>query len=76
MKTRERFMGILQAIAMPLFFASNALYPIEMMPAPLQAFSRVNPLTYVIQALRNALVYSSRSRASRASPRSRCSPPR
>jgi len=58
MKTRERFMGILQAIAMPLFFASNALYPIEMMPAPLQAFSRVNPLTYVIQALRNTLVYS------------------
>jgi ABC-type polysaccharide/polyol phosphate export permease len=28
------------------------------MPAPLQAFSRVNPLTYVIQALRDALVYS------------------
>jgi ABC-2 type transport system permease protein len=58
MKTRERFMGILQAITMPLFFASNAIYPIEMMPAPLQAFSRVNPLTYVIQALREALVYS------------------
>ena len=32
MKTRERFMGIGQAMIMPLFFASNALYPIEMMP--------------------------------------------
>jgi len=57
MKTRERFMGILQAITMPLFFASNAIYPIELMPAPLQAFSRVNPLTYIIQALRDALIY-------------------
>ena len=26
--TRERLMGIGQAITMPLFFASNALYPV------------------------------------------------
>ena len=32
MKTRERFMGIGQALIMPLFFASNALYPIKLMP--------------------------------------------
>jgi len=32
-KTRERFMGIGQVITLPLFFASNAIYPIEMMPA-------------------------------------------
>lgn len=57
MKTRERFMGILQAILMPLFFASNAIYPLEIMPTPIQAFSHVNPLTYVIQALRDALIY-------------------
>ena len=29
---RERLMGIGQAIMMPLFFASNALYPIALMP--------------------------------------------
>ena len=27
-KTRERFMGIGQVLTMPLFFASNAIYPI------------------------------------------------
>jgi ABC-2 type transport system permease protein len=26
-KTRERFMGIGQVLTMPLFFASNAIYP-------------------------------------------------
>ena len=38
--TRERLMGIGQAIMMPLFFASNALYPIALMPAWLQAIAR------------------------------------
>ena len=31
-KTRERFMGIGQILTMPLFFASNAIYPISIMP--------------------------------------------
>ena len=31
-KTRERFMGIGQLLTMPLFFASNAIYPIKIMP--------------------------------------------
>ena len=31
-KTRERFMGIGQVMTMPLFFASNAIYPIAIMP--------------------------------------------
>ena len=34
--TRDRLMGIGQAITMPLFFASNALYPVALMPAWLQ----------------------------------------
>lgn len=56
MKTRERFMGIGQAIIMPLFFASNALYPIQMMPPILQSFSAVNPLSYVVDATRGLLI--------------------
>jgi len=51
-KSRERFMGIGQVITMPLFFASNAIYPIAMMPDWLQAISRINPLTYEVDALR------------------------
>jgi len=31
-KTRERFMGIGQILTMPLFFASNAIYPLSLMP--------------------------------------------
>ncbi len=51
-KTRERFMGIGQVLTMPLFFASNAIYPIDIMPYWLQVLSRANPLTYMIDALR------------------------
>ncbi len=29
-KTRERFMGIGQVLTMPLFFASNAIYPLSL----------------------------------------------
>jgi ABC-2 type transport system permease protein len=51
-KTRERFMGIGQVLTMPLFFASNAIYPITIMPRWLQVISRINPLTYEVDALR------------------------
>jgi len=56
MKTRERFMGIGQAITMPLFFASNALYPVQLMPPILREFSTVNPLSYVVDAVRELLI--------------------
>jgi len=51
-KSRERFMGIGQLMTMPLFFASNAIYPIAIMPAWLRVISHVNPLTYEVDALR------------------------
>lgn len=55
-KTRERFMGVGQLLTMPLFFASNAIYPISMMPRSLQIVSHLNPLTYQVDALRLLLV--------------------
>jgi ABC-2 type transport system permease protein len=51
-KTRERFMGIGQVLTMPLFFASNAIYPIVIMPTWLQVISHLNPLSYEVDALR------------------------
>ncbi len=51
-KTRERFMGIGQILTMPLFFASNAIYPISIMPDWLKVIAHVNPLTYEVDALR------------------------
>jgi len=55
-RNRDRLMGIGQAITMPLFFASNALYPVDVMPAWLRALSAVNPLSYEVDALRALLI--------------------
>jgi ABC-2 type transport system permease protein len=55
-RNRDRLMGIGQAITMPLFFASNALYPVDVMPAWLRALSKVNPLSYEVDALRALLI--------------------
>jgi ABC-2 type transport system permease protein len=60
-KVRERFMGIGQLLTMPLFFASNAIYPIAIMPRWLQIFSHVNPLTYEIDAIRHLMVLNAPS---------------
>lgn len=54
--TRDRLMGIGQAITMPLFFGSNALYPVSVMPGWLQTVSRINPLSYQVNALRGLLL--------------------
>ena len=55
-KTRERFMGIGQVLTMPLFFASNAIYPLSMMPGWLQVIAQANPLTYAVDALRGLMI--------------------
>ncbi|MEW9667901.1 ABC transporter permease [Ammoniphilus sp. 3BR4] len=57
-RTRERLMGIGQLITMPLFFASNALYPISIMPDWLQILALINPLSYLVDALRGLLLVS------------------
>ena len=60
-KSRERFMGIGQVLTMPLFFASNAIYPLEMMPTWLRWLSRFNPLTYQVDALRDLMIQGGHS---------------
>lgn len=55
-RNRDRLMGIGQAITMPLFFASNALYPVDIMPQWLRWLSAVNPLSYEVNALRGLLI--------------------
>lgn len=54
--SRDRMIGIGQTIMMPLFFASNALYPVALMPGWLQVVSHVNPLSYQVEALRGFLI--------------------
>lgn len=55
-KTRERFMGMSQVLTMPLFFASNAIYPLDLMPAWLRHIALFNPLTYQVDALRTLML--------------------
>lgn len=55
-KTRERFMGIGQVLTMPLFFASNAIYPVAIMPGWLQVIAHSNPLSYQVDALRTLML--------------------
>lgn len=56
LRSRERVMGIGQLLTMPLFFASNAIYPIAYMPSWLQVIAHVNPLSYEVDALRGLMV--------------------
>ncbi|MEZ5832027.1 MAG: ABC transporter permease [Dongiaceae bacterium] len=60
-KTRERFMGIGQVLTMPIFFASNAIYPISLMPHWLQSIAGLNPLTYEVDALRALMLQGATS---------------
>jgi len=55
-KTRERFMGIGQLLTMPMFFTSNAIYPLEIMPDWLRTIAHFNPLTYLIDLLRGLML--------------------
>jgi ABC-2 type transport system permease protein len=57
--SRDRLMGIGQAITMPLFFASNALYPVKIMPGWVQVITKINPLSYQVNALRGLLIGTS-----------------
>jgi len=40
---------------LPLLFASNALYPLDLLPRWLETLARLNPTTYVIDTLRHVL---------------------
>lgn len=60
-KSRERFMGIGQVLTMPLFFASNAIYPIALMPRWLRMLSKANPLCYQVDALRSLMIVGGES---------------
>jgi len=53
---QETQMAIVNLINMPLMFASNTFYPIAMMPEWIQAIARVNPVSYLTDALRQLTI--------------------
>ena len=51
----ESFSVIMNFIIMPMFFLSGAMYPVKLLPAILQIVSKMNPLTYGIDAIKHIL---------------------
>lgn len=52
----ETFQLVMNFVIMPLFFLSNALFPLDKMPDWLRAVASANPLTYGIDAMRDLLL--------------------
>jgi len=59
LKSWESQMAVMNLLNLPLMFASNALYPIKMMPSWLQVVATVNPISYAVDAVRQALLLGS-----------------
>ena len=53
---QETQMAIVNLINLPLMFASNSLFPISMMPDWIQVIVRVNPVSYLTDALRQLVI--------------------
>ncbi len=51
----ESFSVIMNFIIMPMFFLSGAMYPVKLLPSALRWASRLNPLTYGVDALKNTM---------------------
>jgi len=54
----ETQMAVVNLLNLPLIFTSNALFPTNFMPDWLQTISRINPITYGTDAVRQMLILS------------------
>ncbi|MDM7939402.1 MAG: ABC transporter permease [Methanothrix sp.] len=52
METPEGLQAVVTLLTLPLFFASNALYPIDAFPGPVRVMSQFNPLTHLVNGVR------------------------
>ncbi len=55
MEDMQGFQLIINFIIMPLFFLSNALFPVDNLPEPLALVTKLNPLSYGVDGIRGAL---------------------
>jgi ABC-2 type transport system permease protein len=54
-KQMQAFMALTQMLVMPLFFLSGALYPLNGLPGWLTVLTRIDPLTYIVAPMRDAV---------------------
>jgi ABC-2 type transport system permease protein len=50
------FFAVVGFVSLPLFFASNALAPLEVMDLWLRWLAQINPMTYAISSVRELLL--------------------
>src|SRR5206468_11499681 len=55
LKEMQGFQVIMNFLVMPIFFLSGALYPLRNLPAALTVLTRLDPLSYGVDALRGVL---------------------
>jgi ABC-2 type transport system permease protein len=51
----QAFMALMQMIVMPLLFLSGALFPLSGLPRWLEVLNRLDPLTYAVNPIREAV---------------------
>jgi ABC-2 type transport system permease protein len=51
----QAFMAVTQLLVMPLFFTCGAIFPVSNLPAWLAVLNRIDPLTYAVDPMRNAV---------------------
>ncbi|HWF79679.1 MAG TPA: ABC transporter permease [Streptosporangiaceae bacterium] len=54
-KQFQAFMALTQMLVLPLFFLSGALYPLNGLPTWLTALTRIDPITYIVGPMRDAV---------------------
>lgn len=52
MDTPEGLQAVITLLSLPLFFASNALYPIDSSPGIVRTLAMINPLTHLVNGVR------------------------
>ncbi len=55
MKNMQTFFGLMQMAVMPMMFLSGAMFPLGNLPSWLHVLTTVNPLTYAVDPMRQAV---------------------
>ncbi|HEX79088.1 MAG TPA: ABC transporter permease [Dehalococcoidia bacterium] len=58
MKSQQGFQVVIQLIIMPLIFLAGVFYPVNNVPVWMEVISKVNPLTYGVDAIRQVFLGS------------------
>jgi ABC-2 type transport system permease protein len=56
LKSMQGFQMVMNFIMMPMFFISGAMFPLDNAPQWLSSISRIDPLTYGVDAMRNIML--------------------